>query len=602
MARTQTNIQITHGTETIGTVKYMLHKDSSKPHEEATQVSRFFDGASIGNRSCYFTSQVTSGDEAFATGAFTFSAAASPGDTVLINGVTFTAVSSGATGNQWNVGGSATGTAADIAAQAAASAAYTSMAGMTSTPISHVLDGHTYSPGVYSETSGTFDLAGTAPLVLNGAGDYIFIAASTLTTGSTGTPVMTLSGGATADRVYWIVGSAATINSGHAGTFQGSIIAQTSITDTSGGTVNGSLIALTGAVTLSATALVNAQQSPNLGVAGFYGILGASAVTGSTGAGSTVTGNVSSYPTHTITNFPPSTFSLVGELSNSVAAANLAAAVNASASPQISGTVTATSSSGVVTVTAAQPGQMGNSISIAKGTDLNSVNSAAGSGQNAKAAQADALATYNSMSAMSGSAISATLDSQTLVPGVYTTGAAHLATSGAAGITFSGAGVYIIICSSTLVTGAGGTPTMTLSGGATAANIYWIVGSSATINSGFTGTFQGNVIALTSIADTLGGTVNGSLVALNGAVTLAAATTVNAKSAPFLPVAGYYGLLAGTTVTNSGSTVVSGNVGVFPGTSITGFPPGTFTLIAPHLTGGLNPTTVSTTNTYHLGL
>jgi hypothetical protein len=117
-----------------------------------------------------------------------------------------------------------------------------------------------------------------------------------------------------------------------------------------------------------------------------------------------------------------------------------------------------------------------------------------------------------------------------LIPGVYSTGAASLAGSGAGTLTFNGAGTYIIYTASTLTTGAGGLPTMTLSGGATAANIYWLVGSSATINSGTAGTFQGNIIAEVSVTDTIGGTVNGVLAALTGAVTLSAASIVNTES------------------------------------------------------------------------
>src|ERR1700722_11177597 len=41
-----------------------------------------------------------------------------------------------------------------------------------------------------------------------------------------------------------------------------------------------------------------------------------------------------------------------------------------------------------------------------------------------------------------------------------------------------------------------------------------------------------------------------------------------------LGAAGSFGVLAGSTVTNTGSSVVAGNVGVWPGKAITGFPPG----------------------------
>jgi hypothetical protein len=44
-----------------------------------------------------------------------------------------------------------------------------------------------------------------------------------------------------------------------------------------------------------------------------------------------------------------------------------------------------------------------------------------------------------------------------------------------------------------------------------------------------------------------------------------------------LGTAGSYAVLAGSTVTNTGSSVLAGNLGVWPGTAVTGFPPGIVT-------------------------
>ncbi|HSV22991.1 MAG TPA: ice-binding family protein, partial [Xanthobacteraceae bacterium] len=55
----------------------------------------------------------------------------------------------------------------------------------------------------------------------------------------------------------------------------------------------------------------------------------------------------------------------------------------------------------------------------------------------------------------------------------------------------------------------------------------------------------------------------------------AALTSPSHAQAPPLGTAASFGVLAGSTVTNTGPTVISGNVGVSPGIAGTGFPPGT---------------------------
>jgi hypothetical protein len=149
-------------------------------------------------------------------------------------------------------------------------------------------------------------------------------------------------------------------------------------------------------------------------------------------------------------------------------------------------------------------------------------------------AQVAAVNAFNSLQTLglAGSVIPSALDGQTLTPGAYrfTSGAASLAASGPGTLTLNGAGNYIIYTASTLTTGAGGVPTIALTGGATASKVYFVVGSSATINSGSAGTFNGNIIAHVSITDTMGGIVNGSLLANTGAITLSEPATVNVVS------------------------------------------------------------------------
>jgi len=133
-------------------------------------------------------------------------------------------------------------------AQAAALVAYNQLAGLVpTTTLSGSLGGLTLLPGVYQITSAA-QLTGTLTLNGNGMADplFVFQIGSSLTTGSASSVVET--NGANFSNVYWQVGSSATL--GTNSQFNGTLIANTSDTLTTGATVNGHIFALHGAVTL----------------------------------------------------------------------------------------------------------------------------------------------------------------------------------------------------------------------------------------------------------------------------------------------------------------------------------------------------------------
>jgi hypothetical protein len=105
------------------------------------------------------------------------------------------------------------------------------------------------------------------------------------------------------------------------------------------------------------------------------------------------------------------------------------------------------------------------------------------------------------------------LGGKTLVPGVYCQTTAPSLTGT---LTLNGSGVYIFQIGSTLVTASGAR--VHLIGGAQPCQIFWVVGSSATIATSTT--FVGTIMALTAIAMQTGATLNGRALARNAAVTL----------------------------------------------------------------------------------
>jgi uncharacterized repeat protein (TIGR01451 family) len=113
--------------------------------------------------------------------------------------------------------------------------------------------------------------------------------------------------------------------------------------------------------------------------------------------------------------------------------------------------------------------------------------------------------------------VSGDIGGQTLVPGVYNS-ASSLGITGTLTLDAEGDpdAVFIFQMVSTLVTASGSN--VNLINGAQACNVFWQVGSSATLGTG--SAFRGNILALTSITATTGATVEGRLLARNGAVTL----------------------------------------------------------------------------------
>jgi hypothetical protein len=110
------------------------------------------------------------------------------------------------------------------------------------------------------------------------------------------------------------------------------------------------------------------------------------------------------------------------------------------------------------------------------------------------------------------------LDGLILVGGVYRL--QSLAADLTGTVTLDGAGdpnsVWIFQSPSTLITGS--TSSVNLINGASPCNVFWQVGSSATL--GTNSTFRGTILALTMIAVTTGAIVDGRALARNGAVTL----------------------------------------------------------------------------------
>jgi len=209
-----------------------------------------------------------------------------------------------------------------------------------------------------------------------------------------------------------------------------------------------------------ASAVNAAAQAPNLKTAGNFAVLAGGGIVNAD-AGTTIVGNVGSSPTPTVTGLLAS---------------------------QVTGTL----------YTAA------NAVTTTAQTDLT-------------AAYVDA-AGRPSCTALTGALGTGT--NANLGPGLYCYSTAALL-NGTLTLTGSSTDVWIFQIGSTLTTATGAT--VAFAGGASPCNVYWQVGSSATIQTG--NAFAGNIMALASITLN-GGSLSGRALARNGTVTISGQETI----------------------------------------------------------------------------
>jgi type VI secretion system secreted protein VgrG len=192
------------------------------------------------------------------------------------------------------------------------------------------------------------------------------------------------------------------------------------------------------------------------------------------------------------------------------------------------GTYPTTTMTGTASITISGTNHAGDSVTQGAKTDLvTAYNTAAGEGPT--------------------SPIAADLGGQTLGPGVYNS-ASSIGLTGTLTLDAHGNpdAKFVFQAGSTLTTASASQ--VQLVNGAQACNVYWQVGSSATLGTG--SSFRGSILALTSITATTGATVRGRLLARNGAVTLDTNTITR-------PACSTQSTTTGTTTTRTTTTTAT---------------------------------------------
>ncbi|MEU2427044.1 ice-binding family protein [Streptomyces sp. NPDC007851] len=213
----------------------------------------------------------------------------------------------------------------------------------------------------------------------------------------------------------------------------------------------------------------------------------------------------------------------------------------------------------------------------------------------AQDAQTDLITAYNDAAGQpSDGALPPDAGGLTLVPGVYTASS----TLGLTGtLTLDAQGdpnaVWVFQIGSGLTTAS--SSRVSLINGASPCNVFWKVGSSATL--GTSTAFVGNILAMTSITVTTSATIEGRALARNGAVTLDTNTITRPQCATGTTggttTAGTTGTTGTTTAGTTGTTTAGTTGGTTAGTTGGTTTAGT--------TGTTGTTTAGTTGTTTAG-
>lgn len=167
------------------------------------------------------------------------------------------------------------------------------------------------------------------------------------------------------------------------------------------------------------------------------------------------------------------------------------------------------------------------------------------------------------------------LSGQTFLPGVRTASSSLLLSSGSVTLDAQGDpnAVFIFQVGSTLITGSN--TTVSLINGAQACNVFWQIGSSATLGTGTR--FVGTVMASATITAKTSATIHGRLLAQTGAVNLDTNTITNSNCASSAS-----GVGGGTETTTPAEVLAGGGgAGPVPGQGSVGGAKGTPTPASP---------------------